>query len=131
MHLDKNFIDPIVCFNCNSTTSFRVPVFTSVTIVVVKVDLHVIRMTQNFKVKNKKMVTVFVSDLQRLLKVSLGWKYPAKFILSCTYKIRISYAVSICTWFLKCQFGSLLQTQKKNDFESNFFQIRTWFLLPV
>ena len=72
MQLDKNFIDPIVCFNCNSTTSFRVPVFTSVTIVVVKVDLHVIRMTQNFKAKNKKMVTGFVSDLQRLLKVSLG-----------------------------------------------------------
>ena len=90
MQLLKNFIDPIVCFNCNSTTSFRVPVFTSVTIVVVKVDLHVIRMTQNFKVKNKKMVTGFVSDLQRLLKVSLGWKYPAKFIFSYKYKIRIS-----------------------------------------
>ena len=44
-----------------------------------------------------------------------------------------TYAVSICAWFLKCQFGSLLQTRKKIDSESNliFFRVRTWFLLPV
>ena len=29
------------------------------------------------------------------------------------------FDVSIFTWFLKCQFGSLLQTQKKIYFESN------------
>ena len=68
MQFDKNFLDPIVCFNCNSTTSFRVPVSTSLTFVVVKVDLHVILKKQNFKSKNKKMVTGFVSDLPRLLK---------------------------------------------------------------
>ena len=28
-------------------------------------------------------------------------------------------AVSICAWFLKCQFGSLLKTRKKFDFKSN------------
>ena len=27
-----------------------------------------------------------------------------------------TFAVSICAWFLKCQFGSLLQTWKKNWF---------------
>ena len=106
MQLDTKFIDPIVCYNCNSTTSFRVPVFTSLTIVVVKVDLHVIRKTQNFKVKNKKMVTGFVSDLQRLLKVSLGWKYPSKFICKIRiskyvpyvrhYKLRFVYSKTTC-----------------------------------
>ena len=29
-----------------------------------------------------------------------------------------SIAVSICTWFLKCQFGSLLQSQKKIQFRN-------------
>ena len=35
--------------------------------------------------------------------------------------------------FWNVNFGSLLQTQKKIDFESNliFFRVRTWFLLPV
>ena len=38
-----------------------------------------------------------------------------------------SDTVSICAWFLKCQFGSLLQTRKKIDFETNsiFCRVQT------
>ena len=41
--------------------------------------------------------------------------------------------VSICAWFLKCQFGSLLQTRKKIVFEANsiFCRVRTWFLQAI
>ena len=45
-------------------------------------------------------------------------------------EFRVTIAVSICAWFLKCQFGSLLQTRKKIDYETNsiFCWVRTWFL---
>ena len=47
------------------------------------------------------------------------------------YKISFDHylTVSICAWFLKCQFGSLLQTQKKINFESNliFFEFELDF----
>ena len=45
------------------------------------------------------------------------------------YPSNILFAVSICAWFLKCQFGSLLQTRKKNRFRNSiFFRVWTLFL---
>ena len=38
-------------------------------------------------------------------------------------KLKVTNAVSICAWFLKCQFGSLLQTWKKSSLK------QTWFFL--
>ena len=49
---------------------------------------------------------------------------------SWTDSTRQSRCLFICAWFLKCQFGSLLQTRKKIAFEANsiFCWVRTWFL---
>ena len=47
--------------------------------------------------------------------ISLIWKLDNPYY----HKCKLTYAVSICAWFVKCQFGSLLQTQKKIEFETN------------
>ena len=54
------------------------------------------------------IVDLFVAGTESKRKIGA----PALFLL---LPFRTS-AVSICTWFLKCQFGSLLQTRKKNQF---------------
>ena len=41
------------------------------------------------------------------------------YYMRCVSTHNFTFAVSICAWVLKCQFGSLLQTRNKIDFESN------------
>ena len=45
------------------------------------------------------------------------------------FTLTTSFTVSICAWFLKCQFGSLLQTRKKKHFKSNLIFFLSSYLI--
>ena len=85
---------------------------------------------------NKNNMRFFKTIKLKLEMVSFNYRLMAKllnyFIISNVVSLfkfmYMLYAVSICAWFLKCQFGSLLQTRKKNQFQIklDFFWVRTW-----
>ena len=84
---------------------------------------------------NGKVVRVVRPFLHCFSALANSVKKFFPFFLSSSFatKRKLTYAVSICAWFLKCQIGSLLQTRKKSISNQTwfFFQVRTWFLLPV
>ena len=58
-----------------------------------------------------KLWGICTSDCLSIAWKALGSEYPS--------------GVSICAWFLKCQFGSLLQTRKKSILK------QTWFFVEL